>query len=132
MKTMKAHCWSAHSGLIIRVVRVRHLLLAATLEASEQSHAVGSVWCVVGGSQRQVRTLMEPGSCTGPPAFCWATKEATPKEVSGAAWKNFACCAFHAPFSASGLCKHAFTLSGRDRLTLGVTQGSIDSASKVP
>ena len=51
-------------------------------------------------------TLMEDGSCTGPPALWGLTKEATPKDVRGAGWKNCACWAFHAPFSGSGLRKH--------------------------
>ena len=52
-------------------------------------------------------TLMEPGSWIEPPAFRSGTKEATPKEVRGAGLKNLTFCAFQAPFSASGLYRHA-------------------------
>ena len=54
----------------------------------------------------ELRTLIELGSCTGPPALCWPIKDATTKDVSGAAWKNFVFWAFHAPFSGSGLHTH--------------------------
>ena len=77
-------------------------------------------------------TLMEDGSCTGPPALWGLTKEATPKDVSGAGWKNWAFWAFHAPFSGSGLRKQEGTLSQAGQMTLEDFRASIAKTRSVP